>query len=93
MAEMETASAAMAKIAKDLILLSSGPTGGLAEILLPAVQPGSSIMPGNPVSDESLTAKFHDCCRFGGMLESQSMRIAERIWQLESIDNLATLID
>jgi 2-methylcitrate dehydratase PrpD len=50
-------------------------------------------MPGNPVSDESLTAKFHDCCRFGGILDSQSMRIAERIWQLESIDNLATLID
>ena len=50
-AELEVASAAMAKIAKDLILLSSGPAGGLAEIRLPAVQPGSSIMPGkvNPV--------------------------------------------
>ena len=50
-AELEVAAAAMAKIAKDLILLSSGPAGGLAEIQLPAVQPGSSIMPGkvNPV--------------------------------------------
>lgn len=50
-AELETATSTMAKIAKDLILLSSGPNGGLAEIHLPPVQPGSSIMPGkvNPV--------------------------------------------
>jgi len=50
-AELETVSGAMAKIARDFILLSSGPAGGLAEITLPAVQPGSSIMPGkvNPV--------------------------------------------
>ena len=36
----------LAKIASDLRLLSSGPRAGLAEITLPAVQPGSSIMPG-----------------------------------------------
>jgi len=50
-AELETVAGAMAKIARDFILLSSGPVGGLAEITLPAVQPGSSIMPGkvNPV--------------------------------------------
>jgi aspartate ammonia-lyase len=50
-AELETVSGVMAKIAKDFILLSSGPAGGLGEITLPAVQPGSSIMPGkvNPV--------------------------------------------
>jgi aspartate ammonia-lyase len=34
------------KVASDLRLLSMGPRAGLAEILLPAVQPGSSIMPG-----------------------------------------------
>jgi aspartate ammonia-lyase len=34
------------KIASDLRLLASGPRAGLAEVLLPAVQPGSSIMPG-----------------------------------------------
>ncbi len=34
------------KIANDLRLLASGPRTGLAEIILPAVQPGSSIMPG-----------------------------------------------
>ena len=36
----------LSKIASDLRLLASGPRTGLAEILLPAVQPGSSIMPG-----------------------------------------------
>src|SRR5258708_19479848 len=34
------------KVASDLRLLSSGPRAGIAEIQLPAVQPGSSIMPG-----------------------------------------------
>jgi aspartate ammonia-lyase len=44
------------RIANDLRLLSSGPTTGLAEIELPPVQPGSSIMPGkvNPVMAECL---------------------------------------
>ena len=36
----------VSKVASDLRLLSSGPRAGLAEIILPAVQPGSSIMPG-----------------------------------------------
>jgi aspartate ammonia-lyase len=36
----------LGKIASDLRLLSMGPRAGLAEIVLPAVQPGSSIMPG-----------------------------------------------
>jgi len=46
----------LTRIANDLRLLSSGPTTGLAEIILPAVQPGSSIMPGkvNPVMAEML---------------------------------------
>jgi aspartate ammonia-lyase len=44
----------LSKIASDLILLTSGPRAGLAEINLPALQPGSSIMPGkvNPVAPE-----------------------------------------
>ncbi len=45
------------KICTDLRLLSSGPDGGLSEITLPAVQPGSSIMPGkvNPVIPEAVS--------------------------------------
>ena len=44
----------LAKISSDLILLASGPRAGLNEIDLPAMQPGSSIMPGkvNPVMPE-----------------------------------------
>jgi len=46
----------LGRIANDLRLLSSGPTTGLAEIKLPPVQPGSSIMPGkvNPSMAECL---------------------------------------
>ncbi len=46
----------LTRIANDLRMLSSGPTTGLDEIRLPAVQPGSSIMPGkvNPVLAEML---------------------------------------
>jgi aspartate ammonia-lyase len=44
----------LSKICNDLRLLSSGPRAGLSEINLPAMQPGSSIMPGkvNPVIPE-----------------------------------------
>ena len=49
--ELRIAAESLAKVAHDLILLSSDPQTGLGEIRLPAVQPGSSIMPGkiNPV--------------------------------------------
>jgi aspartate ammonia-lyase len=55
-AELRTCATALAKTASDLILLSSGPVGGIGEITLPAVQAGSSIMPGkiNPVVPMSM---------------------------------------
>src|SRR5437667_8822564 len=43
---VRTYAADLGKIASDLRLLRVGPRAGLSEILLPAVQPGSSIMPG-----------------------------------------------
>jgi len=48
------------KVAQDLRLLSSGPEGGFGEIMLPAVQEGSSIFPGkiNPVIPETML----QCC-------------------------------
>ncbi len=61
-AALRTAAITLVRIANDLRLLSSGPTTGLDEIRLPAVQPGSSIMPGkvNPVLAEMLDmAMFH----------------------------------
>jgi len=53
-AALRSTAVKLSKIAGDLILLASGPKAGLAEINLPAVQPGSSIMPGkiNPVIPE-----------------------------------------
>ncbi|MBI5378528.1 MAG: class II fumarate hydratase [Nitrospirae bacterium] len=53
---LKTVAVGLMKIANDLRWLSSGPRGGIGEIALPAVQPGSSIMPGkvNPVIPESV---------------------------------------
>src|SRR4029450_3907050 len=45
-AALKSVAIKLSKIASDLILLTSGPRAGLAEINLPALQPGSSIMPG-----------------------------------------------
>lgn len=53
---LRTLAVTLTRIANDLRLLASGPTSGLFEINLPALQPGSSIMPGkvNPVIPEML---------------------------------------
>jgi len=53
---LKTSAMKLCKIANDLRLLASGPQAGLGEIQLPAVQAGSSIMPGkvNPVIPESV---------------------------------------
>jgi fumarate hydratase class II len=61
-ASLRTLALTLIRIANDFRLLSSGPSTGLDEIHLPAVQPGSSIMPGkvNPVMAEMLNqAMFH----------------------------------
>jgi len=53
--QLRTTAVALMKIANDLRWMNSGPLAGLAEIRLPALQPGSSIMPGkvNPVIPEA----------------------------------------
>lgn len=55
--QLKTLAVALMKIGNDLRWMSSGPLAGLAEISLPALQPGSSIMPGkvNPVIPEAIT--------------------------------------
>ena len=54
--QLATIAVSLTKIANDIRWLGSGPRGGLGELRLPAVQPGSSIMPGkvNPVMAEAL---------------------------------------
>jgi aspartate ammonia-lyase len=61
-ASLRTLAITLTRIANDFRLLSSGPSTGLDELRLPAVQPGSSIMPGkvNPSMAEMLNmAMFH----------------------------------
>jgi fumarate hydratase class II len=54
--QLRTLAVSLMKIANDLRWMGSGPLGGLAELKLPALQPGSSIMPGtvNPVIPEAV---------------------------------------
>ncbi len=67
--------AGLTKIANDIRLLGSGPRAGLAELKLPATQPGSSIMPGkvNPVMSEMLV----QVCLYGQGL-MQTVQLAGR---------------
>lgn len=54
--QLKTVAVSLMKISNDLRWMNSGPLAGLAEIALPALQPGSSIMPGkvNPVIPEAV---------------------------------------
>ena len=87
----------LSKIASDLILLSSGPRAGLGEINLPAMQPGSSIMPGkvNPVIAELMNlvsfrvigndlARSHSAGRKAVSLQLNAYEPLEAIAILES---------
>lgn len=71
---LSSLAASLFKMANDLRLLSSGPRGGLGELILPANEPGSSIMPGkiNPTQIEALSMV---CCQVIGL--HQSITIAE----------------
>jgi fumarate hydratase, class II len=62
---LSSAAAGLFKIANDIRLLGSGPRSGLAELILPENEPGSSIMPGkvNPTQAEALTMV---CCQVFG---------------------------
>ncbi len=77
---LRTLALTLTRIANDLRLLSSGPTTGLAEITLPAVQPGSSIMPGkvNPVMAEMLNMTC-----FHVLGNDQTIALATQAGQLE----------
>lgn len=62
---LKTIAVSLSKIANDIRHLGSGPRCGIGELVLPAIQPGSSIMPGkvNPVICESV---MQVCCRVLG---------------------------
>jgi aspartate ammonia-lyase len=77
---MRTLATDVIRIANDLRLLSSGPNTGIAEITLPAVQPGSSIMPGkvNPV-----IAEMTDMVCFQVIGNDQTIAVAAQAGQFE----------
>jgi len=77
---LKAASVNLNKIASDLRLLASGPTGGIGEIKLPAVQAGSSIMPGkvNPVICEMINQLSIEI-----ICSDQAITMAARDGQLE----------
>ncbi len=78
--ELKNLALELIRIANDLRLLSSGPRTGLDELRLPAVQPGSSIMPGkvNPVMAEML-----DMVCFQVVGADQAIGMASQAGQLE----------
>jgi aspartate ammonia-lyase len=90
---LKTLAIKLSKISGDLILLASGPRAGLAEINLPALQPGSSIMPGkvNPVIPEVM-----NIVAFRVMGNDYSVSLAAHSGQLqlnayEPLEGLAVL--
>lgn len=94
----------LSKIANDLRLLSSGPRAGFGEITLPAVQAGSSIMPGkvNPVIPEVVNQVAylvigHDLtvtmCAEGGQLQLNAFEPTIGYCVLSSMRNLTAAID
>ena len=101
---LKTLSVSLHKIANDIRWLASGPRSGIGELTLPAVQPGSSIMPGkvNPVICESL---IQVCAKvigndaaitlggLGGFFELNVMLPLIAYNTLESIDLLSNGID
>ena len=94
----------LSKIANDLRLLSSGPRAGFGEIILPAVQAGSSIMPGkvNPVIPEVVNQVAylvigHDLtvtmCAEGGQLQLNAFEPTIGYCVLSSLRHLTAAID
>ena len=101
---LNTLAVSLMKIANDIRLLSSGPTSGLAEIKLKALQPGSSIMPGkvNPVLCEAMMMVCArvmgnhttlTICGQHGNLELNVMMPVMAVALLESINILAGVTD
>ena len=99
-ATLATLAVSLNKIASDIRLLGSGPRSGLGELILPANEPGSSIMPGkvNPTQCEMLTMVAaqvignHHAVTIGGMQGQLELNVFKPLIGaavLRSIDLLA----
>ncbi|MBC2651872.1 class II fumarate hydratase [Novosphingobium flavum] len=103
-ATLATLAVALGKIANDIRLLGSGPRSGLGELVLPANEPGSSIMPGkvNPTQCEMLTMVAaqvignHQAVTVGGLQGHLELNVFKPLIGaavLRSIDLLACGMD
>ena len=101
---LNTLAVSLTKIANDIRLLGSGPRSGLGELMLPANEPGSSIMPGkvNPTQCEMLTMVAaqvignHAAVTAGGMQGHLELNVFKPLIGanvLRSIQLLATGVD
>jgi fumarate hydratase, class II len=99
---LKTIAVSLSKIANDIRWLGSGPRCGIGELVLPAVQPGSSIMPGktNPVICESVIMV---CCQvigndtaityggFGGVGSNLDLNVAMPMMAANMLDSIHLL--
>jgi fumarate hydratase, class II len=99
---LKTIAVSLSKIANDIRWLGSGPRCGIGELILPAVQPGSSIMPGktNPVIAESMIMV---CCHvigndaaitmggFGGVGSLLDLNVAMPMMAANLLDSICLL--
>ena len=103
-ATLATLAVALTKLANDIRLAGSGPRSGLGELILPANEPGSSIMPGkvNPTQCEMLTMVAaqvignHQAVTIGGMQGQFELNVFKPMIGaavLRSVDLLATAMD
>ena len=101
--QLKTIATSLMKIANDIRLMGSGPRTGIGELALPAVQPGSSIMPGkvNPVMCEAVTmvaaqvigndATITICNSAGSIFELNVMMPVMAYDLLQSIELMASV--
>ena len=103
-ASLTTLAVALTKIANDIRLLGSGPRSGLGELVLPANEPGSSIMPGkvNPTQCEMMTMVAaqvignHQAVIIGGLQGQFELNVFKPMIGaavLRSVDLLAVAMD
>lgn len=98
---LNTLAVSLHKIANDIRLLGSGPRSGLSELILPANEPGSSIMPGkvNPTQCEALTMVCaqifgnHNTITFAGSQGQLELNVFKPVMAFNTLQSISLLSD
>jgi fumarate hydratase class II len=99
--QLKTIAASLMKIAHDVRMLGSGPRAGLGELMLPANEPGSSIMPGkvNPTQSEALTMVCAQvfgndvAVNFGGAMGHFELNVFKPLIAYNNLQSIKLLAD